>query len=88
MSKTKDMSTVRSALEGQHAIHGVFGRVFDRLGGEEFLYDWAEENPGRFITLIVGMTPNLTPMNSVQGDVHLHVHASLQPTELDVVSEQ
>ena len=89
MSSTK---AVVEQLQGQHAIHGIFGRVFERWGGEDRLLDWADENPGRFITLMVGMTPSMTPMNSVSGDVHLHVHQSLVPSALDgekaVVSDQ
>ena len=79
----KVVSKVRESLERQHAIHGVFGRVWDRLGGEEFLYEWAEENPGRFITLITKMTPGLAPTSGFQGKVVLHVDASLTPTALD-----
>jgi len=74
---------IKTALEGQHAIHGIFGSVFERLGGEEFLFEWAEEYPGRFITLLTKMTPGLTPTPGFQGDLHLHIHESLTSTELD-----
>ena len=74
---------VTHALENQHAIHGLFGRVFERMGGEEFLFQWAQENPSRFLTLLTKMTPTLTPMSGIQGDVNVHVHQSLIPTQLD-----
>jgi hypothetical protein len=73
-----------SALGAQHAMHGLFGNVFMRLGGEDFVYEWARDNPGRFITLLTKMTPGLMPTSGVQGDVHLHVHQTLVPTELDI----
>ena len=86
MSNTK---AVVEALQGQHAIHGIFGEVFKEMGGKDFLLAWAEENPGKFITLLTKMTPSLTPMNSVSGDVHLHVHNTLAPSALDdIVSDQ
>jgi hypothetical protein len=79
---------VRELLANQHVLHGMFGRVFERMGGEEFLLDWAQDNPGRFLSMLVKMTPTVQPTTGVQGDVHLHVHHSLAPTELDVVAEQ
>ena len=85
---------VATQLAQQHAIHGLFGEVFEDMGGKEFLRDWAEENPGRFITLLTKMTPNMTPINTIQGDVNLVVHNTLGPTALDgdvtdsVVDEQ
>ena len=84
----KPTETLNEVLDQQHVLHGAFGRVYDRLGGEEFLYGWAEDNPGRFLSMLVKMTPAVQPTAGIQGDVHLHVHAALAPTELDVVSEQ
>lgn len=82
------VAKVRTALEGQHAIHGIFGSVFQRLGGEDFLYDWAEENPGRFITLLTKMTPGLAPTQGFQGDLNLHIHHSLGTTALDDLQDE
>ncbi len=84
----KSVSDVRQALSAQHAIHGMFGSVFERLGGEEFLLEWAQDNPGRFLGMLTRMTPGLAPTTGLQGDIELHVHATLAPTELDVVSDQ
>lgn len=80
--KSKALS-IREQLETQHPIHGMLGRVYERLGGEDFVAQWAEENPGPFIRLFVGTTPAMQPLNTVQGDVHLHVHPALAPTQLD-----
>jgi hypothetical protein len=80
--------SIATALANQHPIHGAFGRVFERLGGEEFLYNWGLENPTKFIMLMTKMTPSMAPTQGLQGNVNLHVHASLMPTELDVVSDQ
>lgn len=74
---------VKQQLEGQHAVHGMWGRVFERWGGEDRVLDWADENPGRFLTLMVKMVPSMTPINHIQGDVNLVVHNTLGPTALD-----
>lgn len=79
----KRVKAIRVALEGQHAIHGIFGSVFEKLGGEDFLLDWAVDNPGRFITLLTKMTPGLQPTQGFQGDLNLTVHESLGTTSLD-----
>ena len=75
-------------LGGQHAVHAMLGRVFERMGGEDFLLEWALENPGKFITLLTRCTPNMTPVNAISGDVNLVVHQALAPTDLDVIAEQ
>ncbi len=86
--KKVDAHDVTEVLSSQHALHGMFGRVFERLGGEDFLYEWAEDNPGRFLSMMTRMTPGLAPTQGLGGDVQLHVHATLAPTQLDVVSDQ
>ena len=79
----KNSSDVVKQLESQHAVHGVWGRVFEKWGGEEQLLEWAIENPGKFLTLMTKMTPSMTPVNTIQGDVNLIVHQALVPTDLD-----
>ena len=73
----------KEVMQQQHVMHGMFSRVFERLGGEDFLYEWGEENPGRFITLMCKMTPNLAPLQGMQGDVNLTVNNNLISTALD-----
>jgi hypothetical protein len=85
---SKSTALVVEQLSSQCAVHGLLGEVFAEVGGKEFVVDWAQENPGAFIKLLVGATPSLQPMNTIQGDVNLHVHNTLGPTELDVVGEQ
>ena len=81
---SKDLTkAVVEQLESQHAIHGMWGRVFERWGGEDRLLDWADENPGKFLTLMTKMVPNMTPINSIQGDVNIVVNPALVPTDLD-----
>ncbi len=74
---------VKQVLHSQHAIMGIFGNVFERLGGEQFLYEWAEDNPTKFIVLMTKMVPALAPAQGMQGDVKLMVHPTLVSSELD-----
>lgn len=74
---------VREVLHSQHAIMGIFGNVFERLGGEEFLYEWAMDNPTKFITLMTKMVPTLQPTQGLQGDVNILVHPTLTRSALD-----
>ena len=74
---------VKEVLHSQHAIMGIFGNVFERLGGEQFLLEWAQDNPTKFITLMTKMVPTLQPTSGLQGDVKLLVHPTLVPSELD-----
>lgn len=76
-------SLVCEQLEKQHPFHAAMGRTYDRLGGDDLLYGWAEENPGGFLKMIMATTPSMQPVTSIQGDVILHVHPSLAPTALD-----
>lgn len=83
VSAEEQVTQLRSILENQHAIHGMFGRVFERLGGEDFLYEWGVDNPGRYITLMCKMTPGLAPLQGMQGDINLTVNQNLISTSLD-----
>tara|TARA_R110000772_G_scaffold36590_3_gene87514 strand:- start:3179 stop:3517 length:339 start_codon:yes stop_codon:yes gene_type:complete len=74
---------LRQTLESQHAIHGVFGRVYERLGGEEMVMEWADENRGKFISLLVGMAPNVAPTSAHHGDINIQINNNLISTALD-----
>ena len=70
-------------LESQNEVHGMFGRVFMRAGGEEYLLQYALEQPGPFIKLVAGMSPGLIPQAGFQGDVSITINNTLPPTDLD-----
>lgn len=86
---------VREQFQNQSAVHEMLGNVLVKMEeraqeelGHGFVEDWAWENPGSFIKLIAGSTPSIAPVSAVQGDVVLHVHPTLAPTDLDIVSDQ
>lgn len=84
---SKDIDIVNQ-LALQHPLHGVVGEIYQEKGGKDFLRQWADDNENSFVKLLFGTIPTMQPVPMVQGDVHLHVHPALAPTELDVVSEQ
>lgn len=77
------VKAIKAALGAQHALHGMFADVLHDLGGKDFVLNWAKENPGRYLNLLVKMTPNLIPTSGMQGDINLTVNNALLPTALD-----
>lgn len=91
--KQSPVEQVQAALGAQHAIHGLFAGVLtdvarkNGMNEQEWLVDWADEHPTTFVKMLVSMTPGLMPTAGHQGDIHLHVHHELKPTELDISPE-
>ena len=77
------LKALKAALGAQHAMHGMFADVLEELGGKEFILNYARQNPGRYLMMLVKMTPNLMPTSGMQGDINLTVNSNLLPTELD-----
>jgi hypothetical protein len=75
--------TVEEHLAKQNPVHGMMGRVADRMGGEEAMLEWAEENPTEFYKLLIKVAPAAPPKGQT-GGIHLHVHNGLQPGPLDL----
>ena len=82
-TKEGRMEAVKSQLSSQNALHSMFANVLDRMGGEDFLNEWAEDNPTRFLNLMVKMTPGLMPTASLTGDINIRIHNDLGPSSLD-----
>jgi hypothetical protein len=78
-----DTQKLVQVLRSQHALMGIFGNVFERHGGEEFLYEWAGDNPTKFINLLCRMVPNLAPSQGLQGDLNIRISADLPRSALD-----
>ena len=74
---------VKEVLHGQHAIMGIFGNVFERLGGEQFVYEWALDNPTKYITLLTQMVPKLAPSQAMTGELVIRIHPELGHSPLD-----
>jgi hypothetical protein len=86
--KDQTVARLQTQLQSQNAIHGLFGEVFEEMGGRAFLKEWAEDNPSRFITLFVKMVPGLIPTASLTGDIKISIHNDLGPSALDGEAEE
>jgi len=80
---SKPPATIAETLKNQHSLHGLMGEVFEELGGKDYLLEWAEDNPDKFIPMLLKLAPPAIPKGQ-QGSIHLHVHSDLQPGALDV----
>jgi len=77
---------VQEVMHAQHALHGVLADVWAELGGPAFVKEWAREQPGQFISMMVRLTPSMIPQHGIQGDVNIVVNNIFKPTELDRVT--
>lgn len=73
---------LQSTLHAQHPIHGLFGDVFDSVGGVDRLADWAEDNYGDFIRIFAKMAPAPQPDNQPQ-QIQIQINNQLGPSPLD-----
>ena len=78
-----DTRKLVDVLRSQHALMGIYGNVFERLGGEDFLFEWAEDNPSKFLSMIVKMVPNIAPTQGIVGDINIRISSDLPRTALD-----
>ena len=51
------VSRLRQELHKQHPIHNEFGEVYEQLGGQAHLKEWAEDNPTDFYRMFAAMAP-------------------------------
>jgi hypothetical protein len=80
---------VREAFEQGTPMQRLMGQVLEELGGIDFLVDWAEENPGEYVRILMAANPAPQQIATPAGGagngsgIHLHVHPALAPTSLD-----
>ena len=74
--------SLAQVMHAAHPINGVFGQVFEELGGAETLRNWAQENYGQFIKIFSKMAPASRPDNHTS-QINIQVNAQLGPSPLD-----
>ena len=77
------MLAVKKQLAAQNPIHSIFANVLEKMGGEPFIQEWAEDNPTAFVKTLVGMAPGLVPTASLTGDINIRIHNDLGASPLD-----
>ena len=70
------------AFDKGSPMQRLLGATLERLGGIDFVQDWAEENPSEFMQLL--MSANPAPGGGSSGNtVNLNMHPALAPGPLD-----
>ena len=81
--EVSDTDKLVQILQSQHALMGIYGNVFARLGGEQFLFEWAQDNPSKYLGMLVKMVPTLATSSGLQGDLNIRISADLPRSILD-----
>lgn len=78
--------TITERMELQHPLHAHFAQAYENLGGLQYLEDFAEENPGQFLTMFLRLAPlpQQKGGGSTSGNVQVHIHPALAAGPLDV----
>ena len=79
----EDTKRLVQVLHSQHALMGVYANVFQRLGGEDWILEWARENPSKYLNQLTRMVPNLQPTQGIQGEVNIRISNDLPRSALD-----
>jgi phage terminase large subunit-like protein len=85
MSNLATQKQVAKAFAEGSPMQQLFGAVFERLGGLDFMEEWAEEHPGEFMRLFIAVNPPLTHNNS-GGGVVININPELA-APIDVKAE-
>lgn len=76
---------LREKMAGQHPFHESLAIVYERMGAEDALQEWAEDNPGKFFELMMKASP--PPQHNPKGgglSLTLALHPALAPGPLDI----
>ena len=82
----KNTKAVRNTFGGQHSLHGMFANTLEQVGGQDFINEWARNNPTLFMEMLLKLAPPPTPAGSGGGGsnrLELHIHPGLQAGALD-----
>jgi len=77
------LNRIKQVLSAQHAIAGMLGEVFEDIGGQQGLTEYAAENRRWFYTSLFKNIPTMAPTVGMQGDVNITVNNNLTRTALD-----
>lgn len=76
---------LRDRMANQHPFHERLALVYEQMGGDQALLDWAVENPSRFYEMMMKASP---PPQGAKGggglNLTLALHPALAPGPLDV----
>jgi len=76
---------LKNKMASQHPFHESLANVYEQMGGDDALLEWAEENPGKFFDLMMKASP--PPQANPKGgglSLTLALHPALAPGPLDI----
>ncbi len=76
---------LKTKMAGQHPFHERLADVYERMGGDDALQEWAEDNPGAFYNMMMKASP--PPQTNQKGgglSLTLALHPALAPGPLDI----
>jgi len=71
-----------AAFEQGTPMQRLLGSTLERLGGLDFVEEWAEQNPSEFMRMLMAASPQPAGGGSSQ-TINLNMHPALAPGELD-----
>ena len=83
MPEDDNVERIKQVLTAQHAMHGMLAEVFEDIGGQVALTEYAAENQRWFYSSFFKLTPTLAPTVGMQGDINLTINNHLTRTALD-----
>ena len=89
LPKKSDANTkaIKATFGGQHSLHGMFAASLERVGGQDFIDEFARNNPTTFMEMLLRLAPPPAPAGGSGGGnaprLELHVHPGLVAGPLD-----
>lgn len=81
---TRVEQEVMQSFDAGSPLQRMFGETLRRVGGMDFLQEWAEDNPSDFVRILVAVNPSAVQQPSGGNQVNVNIHPSLTPGPLDV----
>ena len=69
--------------EGKTPMQQLLGRTLERLGGMDFVQEWAEDNPSDFMRMLLSAHPTAQPNSGGNQTLNLNLHPARAPGPLD-----
>ena len=68
-------------------LQRLFGETLRRVGGLDFLQEWAEDNPSDFVRILLATNPAPAAQTNANNQVNVNIHPALTPGPLDITGE-
>ena len=72
-----------AAFTAGSPMQRLMGAALEGVGGVSFVQEWAEENPGEFMQMLLATNPPSHPGGSSGNTINLNMHPALAPGPLD-----